>query len=99
MKINVLPFILILILFYSCIPSKVFKTDVTTEKKPWTNLNFNNDPDNFQFAIVSDRNGGNRPGIFDDAIEKFNLMQPEFVLSVGDLISGYTTDTTIIRKQ
>lgn len=83
----------------SCKTPKEFVTDVKTDKKPWTHLNFNNDPSNFQFAIVSDRNGGNRPGIFEDAIDKFNLMQPEFVLSVGDLISGYTTDTMLIRKQ
>ncbi len=78
---------------------KGFKTDVKTEKKPWTNLSFNNNPDNFQFAIVSDRNGGCRPGVFEDAVRKLNLMQPEFVLSVGDLISGYSTDTAQITKQ
>ena len=78
---------------------RVFKSDVKTDQKPWTDLNFNNNPDNFQFAIVSDRNGGNRPGVFEDAVKKLNLMQPEFVLSVGDLISGYTTDTAQIAKQ
>lgn len=83
----------------ACHSPKVFVTDVTTEKKPWTNLDFNNNPDNFQFAIVSDRNGGSRPGVFEDAVRKVNLLQPEFVLSVGDLISGYTTDTTVISKQ
>jgi len=83
----------------ACSNPKVFKTDVNTGKKPWTNLNFNNNPDNFQFAIVSDRNGGSRPGVFEDAIQKINLLQPEFVLSVGDLISGYTTDTAVISKQ
>ncbi len=78
---------------------KDFKTDVDTQKKPWTNLDFYNDPANFQFAIVSDRNGGNRPGIFEKGVEKLNLMMPEFVMCVGDLISGYTTDTALITKQ
>lgn len=55
---------------------------------PWTNLEANNDPDNFQFVIVGDRTGGMRKGIFDAAVDKINLMQPEFVLSVGDLIPG-----------
>jgi hypothetical protein len=75
-----------------------FKSDVTTEKKPWTNLNFNNAPENFQFAIISDRNGGSRPGIFEDGIKKLNLMQPEFVINIGDLLPGYTTDTAKIRR-
>jgi len=76
-----------------------FKSDVETLKKPWTNLDFYNDPRNFQFAIVSDNNGGSRFGIFDDAVGKLNMMMPEFVLSVGDLIQGYTEDTASIRQQ
>ena len=56
---------------------------------PWNHLELNNDPDHFQFAIVSDRAGGHRPGVFMDAVNKLNLLQPEFVMSVGDLIEGY----------
>jgi predicted phosphodiesterase len=73
-----------------------FKSEIETDKKPWTNLNFYNDPDNFQFVIVTDRNGGNRPLIFEDAVSKINALYPEFVLSVGDLINGYTLDTAQI---
>jgi len=76
-----------------------FKSDVETIRKPWTNLNFYNDPDNFQFAIISDRAGGIRPGIFEDAILKLNKLYPEFVLSVGDIIEGYTKDATIINDE
>ena len=39
---------------------------------------------------MSDRTGGNRWGVFQDAIFKLNLLQPEFVMSVGDMIQGYT---------
>ena len=78
---------------------EIFESGVETVKKPWTDLNFYNDPDNFQFAIVTDRNGGNRPGIFTDAVNKINLLYPEFVLSVGDLINGYTRDTAQIRYE
>ncbi len=91
--------IVLVILLSGCGQRKPFRSDVTTASKPWTNLDFNNNPENFQFAIVSDRNGGCRPGVFEDAVKKLNLMQPEFVLSVGDLISGYTTDTAQITKQ
>jgi hypothetical protein len=61
-------------------------------KNPWTHLNLNNRSDSFQFAIVTDRTGGRRPGVFTTAVDKLNLLQPEFVLSVGDLIEGYNED-------
>ncbi len=57
---------------------------------PWTHLNLNNQPKNFQFAIVTDRTGGHRELVFEKAVRKLNVMQPEFVISVGDLIEGYT---------
>ena len=58
------------------------------ERNPVTHLRWRDDPAEFQFAIVSDRTGGHRPGVFSQAVEKLNLLQPEFVLSVGDLIEG-----------
>ncbi len=65
------------------------QSDVTTEAKPWTNLDFNNNPEDFQFAIVTDHTGGPREGIFAEAVSKLNLLQPEFVMSIGDFIEGY----------
>ena len=82
----------------SCNTPSHFKSDVETAKKPWTNLNFNNDPANFQFGIMSDNNGGSRYGVFADGVKKLNLLQPEFVMCVGDLIPGYTTDTSVIKR-
>jgi hypothetical protein len=69
------------------------------ERNPWTNLRFNNDPAEFRFVIVSDRTGGHRARIFSQAIDQINLMQPEFVLSVGDLIEGYTRDPEQLAAQ
>ena len=66
---------------------------------PWSHLEVNNDPDNFQFAIVTDRTGGHRPGVFMDAVNKLNLLQPEFVMSVGDLIEGYTRNEERIYRE
>ncbi len=63
------------------------------DRNPWTHLRFNNDPAEFRFAIVSDRTGGHRARIFSQAVEQLNLLQPEFVLSVGDLIEGYAQDS------
>lgn len=79
--------------------TKTFNSDVLTNKKPWTHLEFYNDPMNFQFAIVSDNTGGSREGIFKKAIDKINLLKPEFVMSVGDLIEGYTQDTAQIELE
>lgn len=74
--------------------------DFSTEKlNPVTHLKLNNSPDDFQFAIVSDRTGGHRPKVFSRAIDQLNLLQPEFVVSVGDLIEGYTADKKEIDRQ
>lgn len=62
------------------------------ERNPWNHLQLNNDADDFQFAIVSDRTGGHREKVFSLAVEQLNLLQPEFVMSVGDLIEGYSED-------
>jgi hypothetical protein len=62
------------------------------ERNPATALPLNNDPSTFQFAIVSDRTGSHRDKVFSQAVERLNLLQPEFVVSVGDLIEGYTED-------
>lgn len=69
-----------------------FESNVDAASKPWTHLDFYNDPQNFKFAIVADRAGGVRPGVFADAVHKLNLVMPEFVMSVGDFIPGNTSD-------
>jgi 3',5'-cyclic AMP phosphodiesterase CpdA len=71
----------------------------TIEKgsKPYSHLNFKNDPDEFQFAIITDNAGGARPGVFAKAVEMVNLLQPEFVVNAGDLIEGYSEDEEQIR--
>ncbi len=69
------------------------------ERNPWTSLRLNNEPETFRFAIVSDRTGGHRAQIFSQAVERLNLMQPEFVLTVGDLVEGYTYDKDKLAKE
>ncbi len=65
-----------------------FRFRAEGEAKPFTHLNFNNHATTFRFAIVSDRTGGPRAGVFERAMDQLNLMQPEFVMCVGDLISS-----------
>src|SRR5262245_15911540 len=68
-------------------------------RNPWSHLRFNNDSGDFQFVVVSDRTGGHRERVFSRAVEQINLLQPEFVLSVGDLIEGYSTDPDRVHKE
>ena len=68
--------------------------------KPWTSENFLNDPDNFHFAVLGDRGGGASPlGTYERAMDQLNLLQPEFVMSVGDYVEGYTTDQAEMDEQ
>jgi serine/threonine-protein phosphatase CPPED1 len=69
------------------------------EKNPWTHLKVNNDAEQFQFAVLTDRTGGHRAKVFSKAVYQINLMQPEFVLSVGDLIEGYTVKQDVIESE
>jgi hypothetical protein len=69
------------------------------DRNPWTHLRFNNDPAEFRFAIVSDRTGGHRARVFSQAVEQLNLLQPEFVLSVGDLIEGFTENADRLNTE
>jgi hypothetical protein len=66
---------------------------------PWTSLAVDPPDDQFQFAIVTDRTGGLRPGVFSTAVDKLNLLRPQFVMSVGDLITGYTEDLPELNRQ
>ncbi|MHC4482869.1 MAG: metallophosphoesterase family protein [Planctomycetota bacterium] len=75
------------------------KIRVSGQANPWTHLNLNNKPDNFQFAIVSDRTSVHRPGVFANAVRKLNLLNPEFVISIGDLIEGNTEDEDELNRQ
>jgi hypothetical protein len=43
-----------------------------------------------RFAIFSDLTGGERNGVFELAVEQLNLLRPELVVNVGDLIEGST---------
>lgn len=84
-----------LFIYFGTIAQEVanIKIEIPQGPVPWNNLDVNNNPATFQFAIVTDRTGGHRPGVFLDGVQKLNLLQPEFVMSVGDLIEGYTEDT------
>lgn len=66
---------------------------------PATDRPIHNEPGVFRFAILADRTAAPRPGVFEDAVDKLVKLQPEFVLSVGDLIGGYTRDPAQANAQ
>ena len=65
--------------------------------KPYTHLRFKNAPREFQFAVVGDNSGGTRPGVLPAAVDLLNLLRPEFVVNVGDLIEGYVEDESTLK--
>ena len=68
--------------------------------KPWSSEKFNNNPKNFQFAIIGDRAGGTNPkGTYKRAMDQLNWLQPEFVMSVGDYVEGYTAKPEVMKDQ
>ncbi len=77
----------------------VIQAETAEASKPWTGLEANDAPDRFHFVIVSDRTGGHRPGVFKSAMPKVNTLEPAFVVSVGDLIEGYTLDQQQLDRE
>ena len=53
----------------------------------------------YRFGVLGDRTGSHQPGVFPQAVKGVNLLNPDIVLSVGDYIEGYTTDTTAMNKE
>lgn len=50
--------------------------------------------DAFTFVVYGDRTGGPPKGVsvLADAVRDTNLLEPDFVMTVGDLINGYSTE-------
>ena len=83
---------------------KVTEEDIRSELDtlstlPVTHPGIMDDELTFRFAIIPDRTGGMRAGIFEKAVQRTEWMQPDFVLSVGDLIDGYTEDPSVWNAQ
>jgi len=73
---------------------------VDTSKHPWLGISstVRNSAD-FNFAIVADRTGGMQSNVFEEAVKKLNLLRPDFVISIGDLIDGYTMNENLAHRQ
>jgi hypothetical protein len=73
-------------------PDDLFRQTVASESKPWTHESFDVEDDRFMFAIFSDLYGGERERVFGVAMAQLELLRPELILNVGDLIDGGTED-------
>lgn len=88
-------------LFRNCLPQAVllavactaavaqrpqFAEDLPLIDGPWTN-----DADKFSFAILGDKTSGGEGKwpIYDRAVDAINLLNPDFVITVGDMIPGH----------
>jgi len=76
-----------------------FRHELSGSALPWTHANFDTSANRFTFAVISDLNGGGRPGIFDVAVAQLALLRPELVLSVGDLIDGPTPVDSVLDRE
>jgi hypothetical protein len=82
------------------LPLASFELPSVTGPAPWTARAPLRDEGDFSFVVVTDRTGEHRDGVFEEAMPpKVNLVRPEFVMSVGDLIEGYTEDRAQLSKE
>ena len=72
--------------------------DIISGPTPWTDREFGYDPDTVRFAIFSDVTGGEREGVFEIAVEQLNMLRPELIVNVGDLIEGDASPSEINRQ-
>lgn len=71
-----------------------------TSRKSPVKLPLPNEKDAFTFVVYSDRTGGPDSGvsILADAVRDTNLLDPDFVMAVGDLINGYSNEEVWMKQ-
>lgn len=77
----------------------VFQHNLPGPALPWTHTHFDTAAGKFSFAVIADLTGGERPGVFRQAVAQLALLRPELVMSVGDLIDGPAPDTAALRGE
>ena len=76
-----------------------FRHDVTTEPRPWTHARFDTADERLTFAIFCDLTGGERERVFEVAVAQLNLLRPELIINVGDLIEGGADDAGELHRE
>lgn len=90
---------MLLIAFVSCNEKTIFEHTISDGPIPWTNQQFDVSDEKFTFAIFSDLTGSEREGIFEVAIAQLNLLRPDMIINVGDLIEGGHKDLGELNSQ
>ncbi len=93
---------LVSIIAVACTPSAEqsdFQHAIADDSRPWTSKGFDAADDKFTFAVFSDLTGGERDRVFEIAVAQLNLLRPELIINVGDLIEGGTEDVGEIDAQ
>src|SRR5215831_10708800 len=73
-------------------PSGNFESDPHfTNAVPWSEMP-RDDHGPLRFAVIGDRTGVARPGVFAQAMKQIGWLEPDFIIAIGDLIEGYTDD-------
>lgn len=80
-------------------PGAPFRHSLAGPGRPWTHERFDTSADRFTFAVVSDLNGGERPGVFEVAAAQLSLLRPELVMSVGDLIDAPKAEVPALTRE
>ncbi|NUU21095.1 MAG: hypothetical protein HOV68_06200, partial [Streptomycetaceae bacterium] len=73
--------------------------DVDTAPAPYSGPAAPDDPDRFTFALIADRTGGARPGVFERGVAALNALAPACAIQVGDLVEFYTEDTAVLDAE
>jgi hypothetical protein len=84
------------------LPGSSFTHGISEGPLPWSHENFDspgNGGERLTFALFADLTGGERPGVFDVAVEQLNLLRPELIVNVGDLIEGDSDDPAVLASQ
>ncbi|MGK0217789.1 MAG: hypothetical protein ACI9HE_001268 [Planctomycetota bacterium] len=64
---------------------------IVTDRESAISLELPSEADSYQFAVFGDRTGGPPEGVsvLRQAVKDVNLVEPDLVMTVGDLIQGY----------
>jgi predicted phosphodiesterase len=49
--------------------------------------------------VIGDRTGGAMPGKYEKTLAEIERLRPDFAVTVGDMIEGYSEDTTEVKRQ
>jgi hypothetical protein len=66
--------------------------------KPWTAQPRSSEGP-LRFAVIGDRTGVARPGVFPQAMTQIGWLAPDFIIDVGDMIEGYTDDRAELNRE